>query len=99
MAGASAGGGPSWGSVEELLHETVRHEMLSQYDPDTVYWIKNRAKAFGGWNGGLLWCTFGRGGRLGGSCGRCLRCGSGSFLGVSWKSRACGFFLAPAGAV
>jgi hypothetical protein len=40
--------------VEELLHETVRHEMLSQYDPDTSYWIKNKAKAFGGWNGGLL---------------------------------------------
>jgi len=40
--------------VEELLHETVRHEMLSQYDPDTSYWIKNRARAFGGWNGGLL---------------------------------------------
>jgi hypothetical protein len=40
--------------VEELLHETVRHEMLSQYDPDTSYWIKDRAKAFGGWNGGLL---------------------------------------------
>jgi hypothetical protein len=40
--------------VEELLHETVRHEMLSQYDGDTSYWIRNKAKAFGGWNGGLL---------------------------------------------
>jgi hypothetical protein len=42
------------GWVEELLHETVRHEMLSQYDPDASYWIRNKAKAFGGWNGGLL---------------------------------------------
>jgi hypothetical protein len=28
--------------------------MLSQYDGDTSYWIRNKAKAFGGWNGGLL---------------------------------------------
>ena len=40
--------------VEELLHETVRHEMLSQYDPDTAYWMKNKSKSFGGWNGGLI---------------------------------------------
>ena len=39
--------------VEELLHETVRHEMLSQYDPDMTFWMKNRRKAFGGWNGGI----------------------------------------------
>ena len=40
--------------VETLLHETVRHEMLSQYDPDTTYWMKNKSKSFGGWNGGLI---------------------------------------------
>ena len=40
--------------VEELLHETVRHEMLSQYDPDHAYWMRDRGRAFGGWNGGLL---------------------------------------------
>jgi len=40
--------------VETLLHETVRHEMLSQYDPDTAYWMKNKRKSFGGWNGGLI---------------------------------------------
>jgi len=40
--------------VENLLHETVRHEMLSQYDPDTTYWMKNKRKSFGGWNGGLI---------------------------------------------
>ncbi len=40
--------------IEDLLMETVRHEMLSQYDPDMSYWMKNPAKAFGGWNGGLL---------------------------------------------
>ena len=40
--------------IEDLLVDTVRHEMLSQYDPDMAYWMKNRPKAFGGWNGGLL---------------------------------------------
>ena len=40
--------------VEELLHETVRHEMLSQYDPDAAYWMKNKPKSFGGWNGGII---------------------------------------------
>ncbi|MCP4869761.1 MAG: hypothetical protein GY898_13700 [Proteobacteria bacterium] len=40
--------------IEHLLQETVRHEMLSQYDPDMMFWIRNRKKAFGGWNGGLL---------------------------------------------
>ena len=42
------------GWIEEILLETVRHEMLSQYDPDMCFWMKNPAKAFGGWNGGLL---------------------------------------------
>lgn len=42
------------GWVRDLLMETIRHENLSQYDPDTIYWIKNKKKAFGGWNGGLL---------------------------------------------
>ncbi len=42
------------GWIEDLLMETVRHEMLSQYDPDMCFWMKDRAKAFGGWNGGLL---------------------------------------------
>ena len=42
------------GWIADLLAETVRHEMLSQYDPDMSYWMKNRKKAFGGWNGGLL---------------------------------------------
>ena len=42
------------GWIEELLLETARHEMLSQYDPDMCFWMKDRAKAFGGWNGGLL---------------------------------------------
>ena len=42
------------GWIEFLLEETVRHEMLSQYTPDMTFWIKNRPKAFGGWNGGLL---------------------------------------------
>jgi len=40
--------------VETLLHETVRHEMFSQYDPDTAYWMKNKSKSFGGWNGGII---------------------------------------------
>ena len=46
--------GEECGWIEELLHETVRHEMLSQYGPDMSFWMKDRAKAFGGWNGGLL---------------------------------------------
>jgi len=46
--------GMDCGWIEELLLETVRHEMLSQYDPDMCFWMKNRPKAFGGWNGGLL---------------------------------------------
>ena len=40
--------------IEDLLVDTARHEMLSQYDPDMTWWMKNRSKAFGGWNGGLL---------------------------------------------
>jgi len=40
--------------VKFLLEETVRHENLSQYDPDTTYWMRDKAKTFGGWNGGLL---------------------------------------------
>jgi len=40
--------------VWELLEETIRHEHLSQYDPDLMWWIKNKKKAFGGWNGGLI---------------------------------------------
>ena len=40
--------------IEDLLIDTIRHEMLSQYDPDMTFWMKNRPKAFGGWNGGLL---------------------------------------------
>jgi len=40
--------------IEDLLMETVRHEMLSQYDPDMSYWMPNPAKAFGAFNGGLL---------------------------------------------
>ena len=46
--------GQDCGWIEELLEETVRHEMLSQYDPDMSFWMKNPALAFGGWNGGLL---------------------------------------------
>ena len=46
--------GQDCGWIEELLMETVRHEMLSQYDPDMSFWMANRAKSFGGWNGGLL---------------------------------------------
>ena len=48
LAGAECG----W--VEDLMAETVRHEMLSQYDPDMSFWMPDPAKAFGGWNGGLL---------------------------------------------
>jgi hypothetical protein len=40
--------------VEFLLVETARHEMLSQYTPDMSFWMPNRAKAFGAFNGGLL---------------------------------------------
>jgi hypothetical protein len=40
--------------IEDLLVDTVRHEMLSQYTPDMTFWMKNRPKSFGGWNGGLL---------------------------------------------
>jgi len=40
--------------IEFLLKETVQHEMLSQYDPDMSFWMPNRAKAFGAFNGGLL---------------------------------------------
>ena len=46
--------GEECGWIEDLLIETVRHEMLSQYDPDMCFWMPNRAKTFGGWNGGLL---------------------------------------------
>jgi len=42
------------GWIEHLLVETLRHEMLSQYDPDMSFWMKDPARAFGGWNGGLL---------------------------------------------
>ena len=34
--------------------ETVRHEMLCQYTPQSSYWMPNPAKAFGGFNGGLI---------------------------------------------
>ncbi len=40
--------------VRFLLEETIRHELLSQYDDVTSYWMKRPARAFGGWNGGLL---------------------------------------------
>lgn len=40
--------------VEDLLIDTIRHEMLSQYDPDMSFWMRSRGKAFGGWNGGLI---------------------------------------------
>ena len=40
--------------VWELLLETIRHEHLSQYDGDLLWWPRNRAKTFGGWNGGLI---------------------------------------------
>ena len=40
--------------VWDLLQETIRHEHLSQYDPDMVWWPRDRAKTFGGWNGGLI---------------------------------------------
>ena len=40
--------------IEELLEETVRHEMLCQYTPQSSYWMPNRSKAFGGFNGGLI---------------------------------------------
>ncbi len=46
--------GSDCGWIEHLLSETIRHEMLSQYTPDMSFWMKNRPKAFGGWNGGLL---------------------------------------------
>ena len=46
--------GQDCGWIEELLEETVRHEMLSQYDPDMSFWMRNPTLAFGGWNGGLL---------------------------------------------
>ncbi|MBN95083.1 MAG: hypothetical protein CL928_13615 [Deltaproteobacteria bacterium] len=46
--------GRDCGWIEHLLMETVRHEMLSQYDPDMSYWMPNPAKAFGAFNGGLL---------------------------------------------
>ncbi len=46
--------GRNCGWIENLLMETVRHEMLSQYDPDMSYWMPNPAKAFGAFNGGLL---------------------------------------------
>lgn len=42
------------GWVQDLLLETARHEMLSLYSPDNMWWPKNPSKAFGGWNGGLL---------------------------------------------
>ena len=40
--------------VWHLLEETIRHEHLSQYDPDVMWWPRNQAKTFGGWNGGLI---------------------------------------------
>ena len=33
--------------IENLLMETARHEMLSQYDPDMSFWMPNPARAFG----------------------------------------------------
>ncbi|HCP47219.1 MAG TPA: hypothetical protein DIU15_14345, partial [Deltaproteobacteria bacterium] len=39
--------------VQEMLMETVRHENLSQYDPQMSFWMKNRKKTFGGWSGGI----------------------------------------------
>ncbi len=46
--------GNECGWVQDLLIETVRHELLSLYSPDHMWWPKNPSKAFGGWNGGLL---------------------------------------------
>jgi len=40
--------------VWDLLLETIRHENLSQYDADMLWWVKNKNKAFGGWDGGLI---------------------------------------------
>ena len=40
--------------VLELLKETARHELLSLYSPDHMWWPENQSKTFGGWNGGLL---------------------------------------------
>ncbi len=46
--------GEDCGWIEDLLLETVRHEMLSQIDPDMSFWMPNPAVAFGGFTGGLL---------------------------------------------
>ena len=46
--------GRECGWIEELLVETVRHEMWCQYTPQSSYWMPNPAKAFGGFNGGLI---------------------------------------------
>lgn len=40
--------------VREVLEKTVQHIMWSQYTPDTMYWVPNQAKTFGGINGGLV---------------------------------------------
>ena len=46
--------GEDCGWIEYLLMETARHEMLTQYTPDMCFWMPNRPKAFGAFNGGLL---------------------------------------------
>ncbi len=46
--------GSECGWVQDLLIETVRHELLSLYSPDHMWWPRNQSKTFGGWNGGLL---------------------------------------------
>lgn len=45
--------GEQCGWIMDMLKDTVRHEMLSSYQPDLMFWVKNQSKTFGGWNGGL----------------------------------------------
>ncbi|MEE9384077.1 MAG: beta-L-arabinofuranosidase domain-containing protein [Nannocystaceae bacterium] len=40
--------------IEEILGHTVRHELLSSYQPDLMYWVRNQSKTLGAFNGGLI---------------------------------------------
>lgn len=40
--------------VRRILVETVRHELLSQYTPETVWWVPTVGNVFGAFSGGIV---------------------------------------------
>jgi len=40
--------------VRDLLETTVQHELQSQYTPDQLWWVKNRARTLGAFHGGIV---------------------------------------------